>query len=189
LGLLCHHQGDNDTAREYAERARQLAQEQEDPSVQGFSLICLGHALMDLASLDEARDAYERGLNVLRDVGQSLYSMDALAGLARLHLAQDDPRHALTRVEEILRFIKDHTLGGAFFTHEPFRIYLTCYRVLQANGDPCASDILEEAHRLLKAQAAKISDEAERRSFLANVAANREIVEEYAAREWETKDE
>jgi hypothetical protein len=44
---------------------------------------------------------------------------------------------------------------------------------------PRAQDILETAHSLLQERAAKISDEEERRSFLENVAAHREIVVEY----------
>jgi hypothetical protein len=56
------------------------------------------------------------------------------------------------------------------------RIYLTCYRVLQANADPRAEEILCTAHNLLQERAAKIDDEELRRSYLENVAAHREIV-------------
>jgi hypothetical protein len=60
-------------------------------------------------------------------------------------------------------------------TDEPFRVYLTCCRVLQASGDPLAAPILSQAHRLLQERTAKISDEKLRHSFLENVAANRKI--------------
>jgi hypothetical protein len=70
------------------------------------------------------------------------------------------------------------TLGGPL---EPFRAHLTCYHVLGAGDDPRARGILEQAHRLLQERAAKISDAEERRSFLENVAAHREIVKEWNA--------
>jgi len=191
LGLLSHHVGDNVTARGCIQRALQLAQEQAGQGLEvfGFSLICLGHVVAKLGRLDEACAAYGRGLDRLRQLGQSLFSMDALAGLARVHLAQNDLPHALVPVEEILCFLEEHALGGRFLIHEPFRIYLTCYRVLLASGDPRAGDILEEAYRLLQTQAANLSDEEERGSFLEKVAANREIVREWAGRGQGTKDQ
>jgi hypothetical protein len=91
-------------------------------------------------------------------------------------LAQGDLTRAQTQVEEILSYLETNTLAG---TEEPFRIYLTCYRVLQANRDSRAKVILDTALRLLQEQAAKISDEDMRRSFLENVAAHREIVKEF----------
>jgi hypothetical protein len=85
-------------------------------------------------------------------------------------------------VEEILNYLEPARLLSVFEPGETFRVYLTCYRALRANEDPRAGDILNEAHHLLQERAAKISDEGERRSYLENVAANREIVEECAQR-------
>jgi len=63
-------------------------------------------------------------------------------------------------------------------TGAPFRIYLTCYRVLQAREDPRAAQILETAFQLLQKWAANIPDEGSRRSFLENVPWHREILHE-----------
>ena len=60
--------------------------------------------------------------------------------------------------------------------YEPSWVCLICYRVLRAHEDPRAGELLEAAHRLLQARARQIDDQALRRSFLENVAANREIV-------------
>jgi hypothetical protein len=89
-------------------------------------------------------------------------------------------------VEKILGYREWGASGhGRFLLSEPLRVYLTCYRVLQANDDPRADTILEEGYRFLQERATKISDEEERRSFLENVAANREIASEYAlVEEW-----
>ena len=95
-----------------------------------------------------------------------------------MHLAQGDLEEAQARVEEILDYLE---AGTPYGTLEPGRIYLTCYHVLRANGDPRAKDVLEEGYRFLQERAAKISDEGERRSYLENVAANREIIEAYSS--------
>jgi len=78
-----------------------------------------------------------------------------------------------------LSYLETHpTLDG---TIEPLRVYLTCYRVLRANEDPRAGEVLSAAHRLLQERAARIDDEQLRRSFLENVAAHREIIEAWEA--------
>ena len=51
--------------------------------------------------------------------------------------------------------------------------------MLKANNDPRADTILTEAYNLLQARAAKIKVDEMLGSCLNNVAANREIVEEY----------
>jgi hypothetical protein len=58
---------------------------------------------------------------------------------------------------------------------EPFRVYLTCYRVLQAGGDP------RRAREILKAGCSQLQetlaglDLERRRQFLENVLPNREF--------------
>jgi hypothetical protein len=51
--------------------------------------------------------------------------------------------------------------------------------VLRANEDPRAREVLGRAYRLLREWADRIEDQDLRRSFLENVAVNREIVREY----------
>jgi tetratricopeptide (TPR) repeat protein len=179
LSLLSHHVGDNKAAQEFAEQALQMFRDQEVVRWQGSALTLLGHALVGLARLDEARGAYRQAVDLLGELARSWDILEALAGLARVCLAQGDLEQAQTHVEEILRYLETGTLDGV---DEPIRVYLTCYRVLHANGDPRADDILEEGYRFLQERAAKISDEKERRSYLENVAANNEIVEEWAER-------
>jgi hypothetical protein len=101
--------------------------------------------------------------------------MEPLAGLARVALAQGDTASALVHVEEILAYLETGSLAG---TDAPFRVYLICYRVLQANHDARARSILQVAHELLQARAATIGDERLRRSFLENVPAHRDLMRE-----------
>jgi len=176
LGLLSHHLGDNESAREYSQQALSIAQDIGHRSDQGAALTRLGHALAGLENLAEAAEAYRRALTVCRELGELHLAMEPLAGLARVSLAQGDLAQALGQVEEILSYLETKTLDG---TEEPFRVYLTSYRVLRANQDPRAEDILNTAYRLLQERAAKISDTGGRRSFLENVGAHREIVGEW----------
>jgi hypothetical protein len=101
--------------------------------------------------------------------------METQAGLARLYLARGEVGAAQGPVEEIVAYLEaGGTLDGA---DEPFRIYLACCRVLEANGDPRARTLLARAHRLLQERAARLSDDASRRSFLEQVPYHREIME------------
>jgi len=181
LSLLSHDMADDKAAQEYAERALEMIQAQGDRLNQGTASLCLGHALVGLARLDEAADAYSQALTSLRESGRP--SMDPLAGLARVCLARGDLSQAKAYVEEILQCPQGAGASSVLPAEDASRVYLTCYRVLEANADARAQDVLEEGYRHLQEHAAKISDEEERRSFLENVAANREIVEKYAARQ------
>jgi class 3 adenylate cyclase/tetratricopeptide (TPR) repeat protein len=175
-GLLSHHLGDDSAAREYSQQAlRVIANLDTLLAVELISVFdVLGHALAGLGHLAEAADAYHQGLTLRRERGQHHLVVEPLAGLARVTLAQGDPAGALVHVGEILDYLSDHpALEG---TLEPLRIYLTCYRVLLANGDPRAEEILDAAHHLLQERAATIEDEDLWRSYLENVPAHREIV-------------
>jgi len=140
-------------------------------------LTSLGHALASLGRLEEAAESYRQAVSIRRQVGEHRLAVESLAGLARVALAREDLNQARAWVEEIMSHLESDSLDG---TDEPLRVYLTCYRVLRADLDPRAEAVLDTAHRLLQEQAAKITDEEMRRSFLENVAAHREIVHEFS---------
>jgi tetratricopeptide (TPR) repeat protein len=174
--LLSHHLGDDRAARSYAQQVLRVIPDLD--AILAIELISvfdvLGHALAGLGRLAEAADAYRQGLIKRREREQHHLTVEPLAGLARVALAQRDPAEALAHVDEILDYLTDHPeLHG---TLEPLRIYLTCYRVLLASIDPRAEKVLDTAYHLLHERAATIEDENLRRSYLENVAAHREIV-------------
>ena len=173
LGLLFHHLDRHDVARHYSQQALSIAQELGDHRLQGYALTHLGHAFWGLNDLNEAKKAYRHALDIRRDAGEASRAMEPLAGLALIALCEDDIHTAQAHVEVILAHLQDHTLAGA---EEPFRVYLSCYRVLEANEDPRAQTILDQTYTLLQARAAKLTDEASQQSFLENVAAHREIM-------------
>jgi adenylate cyclase len=177
LGLLCHHLGEDQPGRECSQHALEIAQELGDPQCEAYAVTHLGHALAGLGQLAEAADTYRQGLALRQELGQPHLATEPLAGLARVYLLQENPIEAQAFIKEILGHLESHTLEG---TEEPLRIYLTCYRVLTANHDPRAADLLKTAHCLLQERAARIVDEELRRSYLENVPAHREIVQEFA---------
>jgi tetratricopeptide (TPR) repeat protein len=181
-GLLSHHLGDDSAARAYSQQALDAI---PDPDTLVavevmYASVVLGHALAGLGRPAEAAAAYRQGLAAQRKWGQHHLAVEPLAGLARVALAQGDLAGALVHVDEALAYLQDHpTLYGAF---EPLRVYLTCYRVLQANGDPRAGEILGAAFCLIQERAATIEDQDLRRSYLENVRAHREIAATWAER-------
>jgi predicted ATPase/DNA-binding SARP family transcriptional activator/Flp pilus assembly protein TadD len=180
LGLFAYHQGRHEAALSYSEQSVKIAQEHGDRHVQAYALNHLGHALLAVGRDEEATSAYEEALALRRALGQPALAMEVLAGMIRVAQARDDAAHARTLVEEILAHLEGGNLDGS---DEPLRVYLTCYQVLQAKGNARAGALLERAHSLLYERAARLDDVEARCSFLENVAAHREIVAEWEARQ------
>jgi len=178
LGLLFHQERDDRAAHNYSQQALCIAHGLGDLYTKGRALTCLGHALARLGKLSLAAAAYREALALRRTLGEQGGALEALAGLARVSLAQGDSLQAHAQVEDILGSLENNAkaLDGA---EEPFRVYLTCYQVLLANQDPRASDLLNTANRLLWERAAKISDKELQRSFLEGVAVHQEIIREH----------
>jgi predicted ATPase/class 3 adenylate cyclase len=179
LGLLLHVQGDDLGAREYSRQAAELAESLGARENMGYALTYLGHVLAGLAHYDESVAVYQRALDLRRELGQANLAAETLAGLARVALARGDTSAALAHVEQIVAYLAQGSLEGV---DEPFRVYLTCYRVLCAAGDPRAPSFLNTTMARLQEQAARINDVDARRSFLDNVPAHRELLAEQAAR-------
>jgi tetratricopeptide (TPR) repeat protein len=175
LGRLYHHMGKDQAARDHSERALEIARELSAREIQAAAVTHLGHALAGLSRPAEAADAYRQALALRRALGQFYLQPEPMAGLARVSLGQGNLREAQALVEEILAYLESHTLDG---TEEPLRIYLTCYRVLAANRDPRARELLNTALTLLRGRAAKMGTDEMRRSYLENVPAHRELAQE-----------
>jgi adenylate cyclase len=177
LGLLCHNLGEDQAAQAHCQHSLEIAHELSARDIEASAETHLAHALVELGHLAEATEAYRHALALRRELGQPHMTTEPRAGLARVCLIQENPSQAQAFVDEILGFLDSHTLEG---TEEPMRIYLTCYQVLTANQDPRARELLNTAHRLLQERAAKIDNEEVRQSYLENVPAHHEIVQEFA---------
>jgi hypothetical protein len=80
---------------------------------------------------------------------------------------------ALTAVTQALASLNPQALAQA---NEPMRVFLTCFRVLQACQDPRANALLVTAYQLLQERAAKLPDEAGRQAFLHGIPSNRALL-------------
>lgn len=173
LALLSHLTGHNQAAYDYGQQAEQIGQKVGSPEIRASALTYLGHIQAALNVLPEAAERYRQALTLRQELGQFHFAREILAGLSRTNLAQGNLAQAQAFVAELLPQLEIEQLYGA---REPFRIYLTCYRVLQANHDPRAGEVLATAHRLLQERAAEIVDERLQRLYLENVPAHRDIV-------------
>lgn len=173
LGLLFHLMGDNQQAGEYSQRALQLAQSIGDLNNQADALTHLGYALADQNQPAEAEAVYRQALQLRRELGEHHRAIEPLAGLAQVALERGDITQAQSQVEEILNYLEGNSLDAL---EQPFRIYLTCYHILNATSNSRAAAVLEDAYTRLGERAAKIGNEETRRSFLLNVATHRKIM-------------
>ena len=173
LALIANNLGNHTAARNYAEQALPLVRAINDRYGQASALTNLGHANAALGNAAAAMDNYREARDLFDAIGMHHSSTEPIAGLARLALASGEVMSASRHVAAILSHL-DH--GGAIDgTDEPLRVYLTCYRVLDALGDPRAISTIETAWKSLQQKAARLPDEAARRRFLEDVPYHREI--------------
>jgi tetratricopeptide (TPR) repeat protein len=176
LALLCHLMGHNEAAYDYGQQAEQIGQKVGSPEIRASALTHLGHAQVALGFLPEAAESYRQALILRQETGQLHFARETQAGLSRVALAQGHLEQAQAIAAELLPRLEIEHLYGAY---EPFRVYLTCYLVLQAGHNSRAEDVLATAYRLLQERAAEIVDERLRRFYLENIPAHREIVREF----------
>jgi predicted ATPase/DNA-binding SARP family transcriptional activator len=161
-----------ETAEACGREALRLGLEHHLPDPQAYAWLHLGYVLLDMEQWPAAADAFARSRSGWISLGQTSLVMEATAGQAEAALRQGDLDEALAKVEMVLPSIAENSLDG---TDEPFQIYLTCYRVLQAHDDARAPALLAEARRLLDARAALLPDEKTRQAFLSNIPVHRAI--------------
>ena len=137
------------------------------------ALLNLGHALAGQGDLVAAGHCYQQAIASSNEMYWFFRAADAHAGLAALDLAQNEGATAVPHAEAALALLAQHGLAAA---SEPFAVYWICVRVLQAAGDPRAQTVLATAYQRLQETAQQLEEERLRRSFLENVAVNRNLV-------------
>lgn len=179
LALVSLHAGDDAAADAAVEQALSLlaalgdeARRSGYPWLRAAALIVRAHALARQGRHNTAAVAYREALGVRQTGRWPGLSAEARAGLAALALIDEGPHAALVQVEGIVPELVAGKLTGAM---DPLRVYLICYRVLEAAQDPRSLQVLEQARRDLLARADSIEDQGLRRTYLGEVAVNREI--------------
>ncbi len=179
LSTVALRQGDAARALVLAQTAVETAAAVQAHDMQAIALSKLGNARYALGQLDAAARAYRQCHALALGLDEPVQH-DALAGLARVALAQRQPGQALQLLEGLL--VQGATAGALDGAEEPRLIELTVHQVLLALGDPRAGDWLLRAHGELQATAAHIHDAALRQGFLEHIPAHHEIEAAWAAR-------
>lgn len=172
LGLLLHNHGEQENARDYCQQAIALATELQIPTIQAQAETFLGHVLFTGGLTAAAADAYRHSITLASEL-EPYQTIEARTGLAAALSARGEPLSALAEVEAVLDFLAMHPLTGII---EPFRVYLTCYQILQHQQDPRAAEIVAIAYQRLHERAAAILDKELQRSFLEEIPAHRVLV-------------
>jgi serine/threonine protein kinase/tetratricopeptide (TPR) repeat protein/phosphoribosyl 1,2-cyclic phosphodiesterase/anti-anti-sigma regulatory factor len=176
LSVLFWQMEEFETARAYSNQAISIARALDNPRQLAYGQLCLGYALLSLNRTQAAQEAFEESINIRRSIDQPSLLIGALAGLAAAYLAFNKVDQAMELVEEILERVKISSLTG---NKDPLRIYLVCYRTLDAKNDPRAEEIAGRAYTQLQSQAAMFKDQALSQTFLEKVRTNREIIALY----------
>ena len=172
-GRLQRLLGDATSAQAVCRMAHQMAQSAGNQFVAQWSLINVGHALAALGENVAAATCYQQAIAASKGGNWFYAPTDAHAGLAALCLSQNDVAAAIPHVEAALSFLTKYGLAAA---REPFVVYWSCVRVLDAAGDPRAQEILATAYQIVGETADQVEDKGLQRSFLENVAANRNLI-------------
>ena len=126
----------------------------------------------DATALRHTREA----LKLLSNADQAAFEMNALASLARAHLALGHPAAALSATRRAARMHRAHGMA-ALQGLDPEGLWWRHSQALRANGHAAAArEALETAYRLMQEGIAGLGDEGLRRNYLNKIEEHREII-------------
>lgn len=174
LALTHHYTGAHQTGAETVQDALRVARRIKSPRLEGYALTTLGKILTSLEDLAAAEDAFWETLVIWEELEQTKLAYEARAGLARVALAGENRPLAIHYIQPVVEYLrKGGELEG---TDSPVGVFLTCIEVLSRVDAALADRLLEQAHEMIRLQAADIRDEEAKRSFLDQVVVNRAIL-------------
>ena len=125
-----------------------------------------GHLVEAAASLVTARA-------IARDEASQSLLAEVVCAQAQLSLALGDGERALGCVAELVGNDTHLSIEQAM---DPSSLYMTCYTVLNAVGEPWAEQMLVRGRRCLEEQASLITDEELQQAFRENIAYHRTLL-------------
>ncbi|MBV7334913.1 tetratricopeptide repeat protein, partial [Chloroflexi bacterium TSY] len=159
-------------ARTYFEQSLTMTREIGKKQTAAAALTGLGATLVELEQLADAIEVLQVALPLRQALGHAGLMMEAVAELARVHLAQNAISQAMADIEQILTFLE--TGGSLDGTLWPLRIHLICYCALLANRDPRSKGVLQAAHKQLQTTAEQLLED-DRHDYLEQIPWHREI--------------
>jgi predicted ATPase/DNA-binding SARP family transcriptional activator len=176
--IFHHHTGDQSAALHYATHCQAIAQTDGSQRSTGVATIYMGYALEAQGEWAKASGAYTYARRLFEELSIGPTLTEALAGLARIAMAQGDMATAHAHIQALLLLLDQHHHVGV---DEPFRIYLTVYQVLAAVGDAQARSFLARGYQTLRQYAEQLPNDTLRSSFLEHVPSHRALHEAYMA--------
>lgn len=163
--------GDTAAARADSEAALRQAQALNVPGNIALAQVALGHVCMVEGAYAEAEALYRASADTRQEDGEGHLSMESRTSQGAALLAQGQPTEALACIGVVLDYRQEiaDAVGAEAFVDgmwEPFRVYVTLARILQAAGDPRAAALWAEGQAEMQATAARLADPAERAQFL-----------------------
>lgn len=171
-------------ARNYGEQALQIARELQYRFTEADVLVELGYIHQALGHADAAREAFEKVIEIFNAMGQPHLALEGRAALAQLALepTQQDTATLTQARQDVTVILNALETQSAINISGLTKIYLACYRVLEALHDERANAVVERAYQILESCAAKLPDAAARRRFLEATPANQQLLTAWRAR-------
>jgi tetratricopeptide (TPR) repeat protein len=142
------------------------------PALEAAAHKNIGHALMALNRIPDARSHFEAADSLYQHLGQPHLAAEPLAGLAAIALAQQNRDQSLAAAERILEILNGEPLCGP---DRPLWVYLAAYRVLLRVEDSRADEIIQAAHTSLQTRAESIPNAGLKETYLEKIPENQEI--------------
>jgi predicted ATPase/Tfp pilus assembly protein PilF len=165
--------GDQETAYAYAQQALQIADAHPMTPARAKALLALGAVFTAQGQLHSAQTAFTEAIRLAEKLQEANMVACARVRCARVLLALQQHRAAQQLVEDIMPQLAKLSND---WTVDPVGIYVQCYAVLNAVGNPTAHLLLDAGHRLLCQQAEQIGDESAKKRFLYNIPSHQEIL-------------
>lgn len=135
----------------------------------GYAYLHLGHVMAEMCLYQEAKQALSAAHKNSSELQIRPLIIESDAGLGHVERLLGNRSAALAHVESVLSALPTEIMPTL---DEPTRVYLHCYEILQACGDPRAHSVLQNAYAYLQRQAVPLDAEA-RHQFLNGVPYNR----------------
>ena len=155
--VLYTYRQEYELANNDAQQALDMAESRDDKRSAAMALTAIGHTWLGLNETEKSKQSYEAAKDFHLEMEQINRSMEPHAGLAHIAWASEERDNALVIVDAICTYLQSHTLDH---TEEAFQVYLICYRILNAVGDPRRIEILQFADNHLNKRASSLHDKS-----------------------------
>ncbi len=156
-----------------ATRAVALAEKLRDEPYLAFALIYAGDAWWGLGLKERAVAAYERALQIRRQIGLEHLTSVPLTRLGQVALAEEELDTAVFYVEALRPFLDKSPLGNLFISGQTAVLAYTVLSILERKEE--AEQVLQAAHRALQTVSNQLSHLGTRQKYAENVVAHRQI--------------